>query len=155
MRKTLKRAIYAFLFFSSGAIFQAAAEPALTVKCGEPKGTRFDLMGGKIETDTDAFTGVNPLFIFDNDKPGVVTVFWGHTEKYGTPPLTSAKEASIISKTAKQITAVRVAANNLVELYSLFPQEEVLYYTEHYHGFPIFAPGSKSFYAKCSFVPSP
>ena len=104
---------------------------------------------------TDRFTGVKPLFIFSTDNPDVVTVAWGHTEKYGTPPPSAAKEASVLSKSPKQITAIRIAPNNLVEVYSLYPQEGILYYSEHSHGFPLSAPNSRSFYAKCAFVPSP
>ena len=135
----------------------AFAEPYLTITCSEPSGNRFDYIDGKIEKDTDKYSGVQLVFIMENANSEMITVIWGHATAYGEPPPAPAKKAQIVSAEANQLTAVRTSElGALVEVYSFFPSNGLLYYAEHSFGFPILdGATSKSMYAKCKFSFAP
>src|SRR5690242_11827132 len=84
-------------------------KPILTAVCDEPSGVRIDLVGQAIKKSDDSFTGVKPVFIIDDAKPGTLTVVWGPTQAVqdaGVP--TPAVEAHVISQISTKITAVRI-----------------------------------------------
>ena len=121
--RVTKIVIFSLLLFCNTAF----AEPYLTITCSEPSGNRFDYIEGRIKKDTDKYSGVQLVFIMENAKSKVITVFWGSTTAYGEPPPASAKKAQIVSVGANQLTAVRtVKLGTLVEVYSFFPSNDLL-----------------------------
>jgi hypothetical protein len=129
--------------------------PTLTAVCEEPSGNRVDLVDQTIRRGDDSFGGVNPVFIIDDAKPGVLTVVWGPTKAVqdaGVP--TSAIEAQIISQIDTKITAVRIddAEYGVVHMYSLFPEKGLVFFTQHrYLNAAGGVPTASTFYAKCRF----
>lgn len=132
-----------------------AREPSLTAVCDQPLGTRLDLVGPTIKSGDDSFTGVQPVFIIDEAKPDVLTVVWGATKSVrdgGVP--TSALEATIISRTATKITAVRIddAEYGVVHMYSLYPNKGLVFFTQHrYLNAAGGVPTASTYYARCQF----
>jgi len=148
------------LQFSISLLFicsSAFAEPYLTITCSEPTGDRFDYIKGTIEKDTDKYSGIQPTFIIEKANSDTVSIIWGHTKAYGEPPTASTKKAKIVTAGTNQFSAVRtVNAGSLLEVYSFFPSNGLLYYAEHSFGFPILdGATSKSLYAKCKFSYAP
>ena len=95
-----------------------------------------------LETSEDAYTGVNPVFIFDDATPNTVTIIWGNTkafDEYISQELTSptkAQSADIVLNTDMQITAVSYYETPVnyaarFEIYTLFPIMGMGYYTYH------------------------
>ena len=131
----------------------AWAEPILTATCNEPKGSRFDLKKGKINSSADGFSGIHPVFIIDKDKPSKLLVVWGAAKLKGIELATNAKEIDIVSATDNQITAIEVdPTGDAVLMYSLFPQSGLIYFTQHrYQLLEGGNPNSASYHSKCNF----
>ncbi len=132
----------------------ASAKPVMTVTCGEPTGIRFDRTHGAVNTNEDGFTGVNPLFILDDENPARLTVVWGPAmgakELLGAE--TKATEAVIVAKTVNQITAVAAdPSGDAVLLYSLYPNDRIVYFTQHRYILHS-VPNSSSYHAACEFA---
>lgn len=129
--------------------------PTLTAVCEDPSGVRVDLMGPTIKRGDDSFTGVKPVFIIDDAKPGVLTIVWGPTKAVqdaGVP--TPAIEAQIISQIDTKITAVRIddAEYGVVHLYSLYPGKGLVFFTQHrYLNAAGGVPTASTYYANCRF----
>jgi len=145
--------------FSISLLFicsSAFAEPYLTITCGELAGDRFDYIKGSIEKDTDKYSGIHPTFIIKKANSDIVSIIWG-TKVDDEPPTASTKKAKIVSKGTNQFSAIRtVSAGTLLEVYSFFPSNGLLYYAEHSFGFPILdGATSKSMYTKCKFSYAP
>lgn len=132
-----------------------ASKPILTALCDQPLGVRLDMVDTTLKRSDDSFTGVNPVIIIDDAKPDVLTVVWGATKPVrdaGVP--TSALEAQIISRTPTKITAVGIddVQNGAVQLYSLYPDKGLVYFTQHrYLNTAGGVPNAVTFYAKCQF----
>ena len=86
------------------------AKPVFTATCGTPVGTRYDQVNSTLVEKPDGFTGVNPIFIIDDQRPTKLTYIWGPAEwaKNELKIKAEAQEALIISKTVDKITAVVV-----------------------------------------------
>jgi len=91
-------------------------------------------VNGKIEKHDDGFSGVNPTFILDDEKPGKLLYIWGPAKWAKDVGIeTKALEATIVSKTDAKITAVQVDDPRLgvVHMYSLYPSNGLVFYTQH------------------------
>ena len=143
---------FAFILIFASAT--CIAKPALTVLCEEPIGTRYDQVNGVVRIKTDGFTGVKPVFIFDDEKPKILTFIWGPAEwaqrELGVKP--SAQEANIISSTEEKITAIRIEEGGVTHMYSLYPSRSLIFFTQHrFITLTGGVPTSSTFYAKCTF----
>ncbi len=149
-----------------GLLFATAVEakPILTVTCEEPRGTRFDYDAGlygletKVEEHKTTFSGVNPVFVVDDQKPTILLVIWGPAKKAvqilepllgkGRYQETKAKEATIIWRTANQITAVEGSGSS-IWFHSLYPKLGIGYFSRHSY---LMGANSSSYYAMCKFA---
>jgi hypothetical protein len=123
------------------------AKPYLTVECEAPKGNRIDYEKGKMVASEDGMSGINPLFIFDDNQKDKVTVIWGHSKKLNIPA--KAIEATIVVNDEEfKITAMAIDGE-VVYMYSLFPKEGVVMFTQHRWFMGI--PNSCTFWAKATF----
>ena len=147
----MRKVAFTIIFASATCI----ARPVLTVICEEPIGTRYDQVSGVVVTKADGFSGVKPVFIFDDEKPKILTFIWGPAEwaqrELGLKP--SAQEANIISVTEEKITAIRIEEKGVTHMYSLYPSKSLVFFTQH--RFITLAtngvPTSSTFYAMCAF----
>ena len=134
------------------------AKPVLTVTCSEPTGHRYDYVQGSIESSTDGFSGVNPVFVVDDEKPKKLLVIWGPANPARALGFERrANEATIISATPDKITAVRIddANSGVVHMYSLYPVKGLVFFTQHrYLNFSGGQPNSATYYVRCTFTPS-
>jgi len=133
----------------------AFAKPILTATCEEPIGSRFDQVSGKVEIRDDGFTGVRPVFILDDEKPGKLLFIWGPAQWAKDAGVeTKALEAIIVSTTADKITAVRLddQAAGVMQMFSLYPAKGLIYFTQHrYLNAAGGVPNSSTYYARCRF----
>ena len=130
----------------------ATAKPILTATCDEPVGTRYDQENGVVRTKSDGFSGVNPVFIIDDEKPKTLTFIWGAADwaKKELKMKATAQEAVIISFTEEKITAIRVEEQTVTQMYSLYPSKGLVFFTQHRYiigGVPT----ASTFYSTCSF----
>jgi hypothetical protein len=129
--------------------------PVLTAVCEEPSGVRVDLVGQTIKKGDDSFTGVKPVFIIDDAKPGILTLVWGPTKSVqdaGAP--SPAVEAQIVSQIDTKITAVRIddPEYGVVHMYSLYPDKGLVFFTQHrYLNAAGGVPTASTFYTRCRF----
>lgn len=134
------------------------AKPVLTVTCGEPTGIRYDQINGKIEKRDDGFSGVTPVFIVDDEKPGKLLFVWGPAKWAKNVGVeTKALEAVVVSITDDKLTAVRIddPAFGVVHMYSLYPEKGLVYFTQHrYLNAAGGIPSSSTFYSRCNFASS-
>ncbi len=154
MKHKIQNFIFIFLIFFNASVI---ASPYLEISCTEPTGNRYDYLKGKVVPDSDAFTGVYPYFIVEKVNSKVITVFWGHSKKFGEMPSNDSKQASIILRGSNNFSAIRTTrSGRLLEIYSFYPKFLLMYYTEHYVGALHDSEAtSKSMYAKCKFNYSP
>jgi hypothetical protein len=132
----------------------ATAKPILTATCGEPVGTRYDQENGVVRVKSDGFSGVNPVFIIDDEKLKTLTFIWGPAgwAKKELEMKANAQEAVIILFTEEKITAVRVEEQGVTQMYSLYPTKGLVFFTQHrYITFAGGVPTTSTFYARCSF----
>jgi hypothetical protein len=131
------------------------AEVSLTATCGEPVGTRYDQVQGQIKQEADRFSGANPILVW-NESEGAerMTVRWGDAEwakKAGIQPKVG--EGTVVIRNQSMISAVVIDGLGAVEVYSMYPQDGLVYFTQHrYINAMDGVPNSSSFYAKCTFV---
>jgi hypothetical protein len=145
------------LLFLLLAFFPLAAmcKPVLTATCGEPVGTRYDQENGVLLTKPDGFSGVTPVFILDDEKPKVITFIWGAAAwvQKELDQKVSAQEAVIVSTSKDKITAVRVEEGGVTQMYSLYPQKGLVFFTQHrFITLADGVPTASTFYSKCSFT---
>lgn len=140
----------------------SAAKPILTITCYAPAGNRFDF-GPPPETwlqkrqpepvlteKRDGYTGVNPVFIIDSDRPKKMTVIWGDTKTIPLQIPEKASEADILLLNENQITSVQVF-DRVVHTNSFFPKRRVGYFSSH--SINLFdVATAKSMAARCEFV---
>ncbi len=132
----------------------AHAKPVLTATCGQPIGQRLDQVAGSIQSKSDGFDGVNPVFIIDDQKPKVVTYIWGPAEwaRDVLKMKAAAQDALIVSATDDKITAVRLEGENIIQMYSLFPKKGLVLFSQHrYIDLAGGVPTVGMFHAKCTF----
>ncbi len=113
----------------------AAAKPILTATCGVPTGTRYGYSRAGLQFGKDDFTNVNPVFVLDSEKKGKLLVIFGATQSaQGLGVATQADEAAIVAMSPEKITAVLVTQpNGIVETFSLFPTEGVMFYVKQFY----------------------
>ena len=112
-------------------------------------------MSGDVRQKEDGFSGVNPTFFFSADGTRKITFLWGPAA-WARDELRlrdNLQEAIVIQATADKITAVRIEADNVSQLYSLYPGNGIVYFTQHRLIAPHLGgvPTSSSFYARCEF----
>lgn len=133
----------------------ANAQQALMALCDEPVGVRFDQVGDQIKQQADGFAKVNPVFVVRLEAPERFRYIWGPAEWARDASLGKAdmEEAIILSATNEKITAVRVDAEGVTQMYSLFPDKNLVFFTQHRYVAPHMGgvPNSSSFYARCEF----
>lgn len=146
----------ALIFFLIQMMIPAFAKPVMTATCDEPVGNRIDQVGGKIQRREDGFTGVNPVFILDDEKPGKLLYIWGPAKWARDSGVeTKALEASIVSVTGDKLTAVRVDDHTfgVVHMYSLYPAKGLVFFTQHRHlNVDGGVPSSATYHARCKFA---
>lgn len=140
------------LLFSSLGICQTT----FVARCGEPVGTRYDSNGGQVISKADGFTGVNPIFVVTGETPDKIRFVWGPAQWARDELKLKAhmQEATIISSTPRKITAIRVEAGGVTQMYSLYPDDGLVYFTQHRY-ITLTEPGvptTSTFYSKCDFV---
>ena len=147
----------------------AQAQSILTVTCQPPKGSRVnygippeDWLAQRdarqsrfeLETSEDSFTGVNPTFLVNRQKPERMTVIWGDTKVEGLPEelmrTPEAKEFPIVHSSEDQITAVEAYSNG-VWVYSLYPKLGFGVFTRQTHYTGVEHAIGAVFYSKCRF----
>lgn len=133
----------------------AHAQQALVATCGEPVGTRYDQVGGLIKQQADGFAGVNPVFFVSAEAPTKLRFVWGPAA-WARDQLqlrSHMQEAIIISATSEKLTAVRVEPEGVTQMYSLYPDKGLVFFTQHRYIAPHMGgvPTSSSFYANCEF----
>jgi hypothetical protein len=127
------------------------AQQRLTVTCNEPKGNRIDYVSEAFEESQDKFSGVKPIFIYDNKNPDKLIFIWGATKIVPDELFPDeAEDATIVSYSEDRITAIYTEPGEAVLLFSLFPKEGVVYFTQHRYIF-FSIPNTSSFYCKCNF----
>lgn len=146
----MRHLVFLLIFVPATSI----AKPIVTATCGEPVGTRYDQEGGVVRAKADGFSGVNPVFIIDDEKPRTLTFIWGPADwakgELGARP--SAQEAIIISVTGEKITAVRVEEQGVTQMYSLYPSKGLVFFTQHrYITLAGGVPTTSTFHSKCVF----
>lgn len=111
------------------------ARPVLTVSCTEPAGSRIDHYGGKFVEGQDGFTGVLPVFIFDDANRSQATVVFGPTRPAVSAGVrdTGAYEATVLVNTPEQITLMASTGTHIAQMYSLYPKAGLAYFTLHKH----------------------
>jgi hypothetical protein len=112
--------------------FYVQARPVMTITCTEPSGPRTDYYGGKFEDKKDGFDSVTPTFIFDDEKPEQVTVIFGPAKwvkDAGYDP--GAFEATVLLKNSEQITMIASTGTHIGQMYSIFPEKGIGYFTLH------------------------
>ena len=160
---TANTCIFIFIVFLILVVFQnsAVAKPYLTVSCENPKGKFIGFRNGKIITDDNSYTGVYPMFVFDDEKKDKVLVLWGNSKKAKKEfeLQDKAREALIIHYSTTQITAIATEKGDYnsfaVMVYSFYPKEGLVFQGQHKYlvpsgiaGFPI----AHSDYTKCDFA---
>lgn len=142
------RNILILFFFVTVAA--AHANPIITATCDEPVGTRYDLQNSEVRSQDDGFSGVRPVFIIDDNNPETLTFVWGASNSAKTvfSVKDSVEKAKIISKTDEKITAVRTVDHGVTQMFSLYPRENFVFFTQHRH---IGWPTSSTFYSNCQF----
>jgi len=131
--------------------FSLTAQQRLTVSCDEPKGNRFDFSNGTFKESEDGFKGVTPVFVYDDAAPTRLMFIWGATRtipKELSPD--EAEDATIVSFSENKITAMYADPLGAVFLFSLFPKEGVVYFTQHRYLF-MSTPNTSSYYCNCTF----
>jgi hypothetical protein len=144
----LRMILFQVLLFPSAALF---AQQRLTVSCDEPKGSRFDFSSGEFRQSEDGFKGVNPVFIYDDATPNKLMFIWGATRTVPKELFPDeAEDATIVSFSENKITAIYADPLGAVLLFSLFPKEGVVYFTQHRYLF-FSMPNTSSYYCNCIF----
>jgi hypothetical protein len=108
---------------------QAGAQ-VLSAACSDAKGTRFDLIGGSVNQDSDAFVGVRPQFVIAASNPKRLTVIWPDTRALGSAARQNAHEAFIIDNSPEMVTAIAVQ-HERATMYTLFPKKGLAYMSMH------------------------
>jgi hypothetical protein len=94
---TMRTLITAFLattaiLGSNGAL----AKPTLTFARGVPVGNRLEAIGEKMQEDHDGFTDVNPVFVLDDQKPGMLLLVFPATKAARDLGMKTAAEEAFI-----------------------------------------------------------
>jgi hypothetical protein len=133
----------------------ALADLAFIARCGEPVGVKFEQAEADVKQQPDAFAGVNPTFIVTTDAPRRLTFLWGPAAwaRDAQKLIENLRDADIIYSSPEHITAVRVEAPGLMQVYSLYPSRGLMFFTQHrmVEAPPGGAPAASTFYAKCEF----
>jgi hypothetical protein len=140
-------------FFAAGA----NGKPILTAVCELPVGSRFDQTDGKVQQSKDNLIDAYPAFIVDDADPSKLLIVFSPTKPVGIP--TGAERATILTNSARLLTAVLTRPNiglnhnDTVEMYSLFPEKGLMFYTKHIY-LPLGGgiPSSVTFYSSCQFA---
>jgi aspartate oxidase len=133
--------------------FNATAQTKRTIECGESNGFRFDVDRGKVTTESDK-SRRRFFVVFDRASPKIISILWPESKASNGLTLPSyTKELLIASSSSNQITGLDIdPTGDMVGLYSFFPKEDVVYFTQHrYQTFSGGSPNSTSFWAKCTF----
>lgn len=158
MRKALLRATTSLTLALQSAPLPAIAGSLTTITCSEPRGPRIDITpDGKTAEDRDGFTGVEPVFILDGEKPKVLTVLWGDVDLSDMVPKEllrspKAEQFPIVHMTEEQVTAVH-AYDKGVWVYTLFPRFGFGVFARHSH--PWGRAIGATYVAKCRWANSP
>jgi len=129
------------------------AQQMLYARCGEPVGTRYDQVDGRIQQQADGFAGVSPTFIITKAAPDRLTFLWGPAAwaREALQMRERLQDAAIVDATPEKITAVRVEPGGVTQMYSLYPTKGLVYFTQH--RFIVGqVPTASTFYAKCEFT---
>lgn len=122
-----------------------------TIQCDPPQGQRVEY-GTDRSSDApiwleDGFTGVRPIFVFDDKKPDELTIFWGDTRPEGVPielvPATKKSVAQVISDNPIVLAAAMVGAL-YVETYVFFFKEGSDVALGTFGSHKVFADGAKA-----------
>jgi hypothetical protein len=110
------------------------AKPYFIAKCETPlQGKWFGYQDGKMTVEDDGFSGVYPVFIFDDNKNDI-TVIFDHTKNlsdvWDVKNLPTTRLATIILDDGDKITAVGIY-NGAVEMFTFYPKKGVFFYTQH------------------------
>jgi hypothetical protein len=129
------------------------AQSGLYARCGEPVGTRYDQVTGKVKQQADGFTGVNPTFIITKEAPGTLTFLWGPAAwaRESLQLRERLRDAVIVDVTPEKITAVRIEPGGVTQMYSLYPTKGIVFFTQHRFIFDDI-PSASTFYAVCEFI---
>lgn len=115
------------LLFTS---YYGYAGDMISASCSNPEGVRYDRVNGKIKRNDDAFSGVNPQFVYSKSNPSKLTVIWPDSKTLGASAKQQAHEATIIDSNESMVSAVALYEQR-VNLYTLFPSQGVAFMSTH------------------------
>jgi hypothetical protein len=123
----------------------------VVIGCDAPKGQRVEYGTDRAQETPvwleDGYSGVRPLFIYDDAKPGELVFFWGNTRPDGVPielvPATKKGVAQVLSANSEVLLAV-MSGPRYIETYYFFfvPESDVAFATFGSH--KPFAEGAKA-----------
>jgi hypothetical protein len=129
------------------------AQPTLYARCSEPQGTRFDQVEGEVRQQLDGFAGVNPTFIITKEAPAKLSFLWGPADwaRDSLQIQQRIQDAAIIDVTPEKVTAIRVDSGGVTQMYSLYPEMGIVYFTQHRFIMGS-VPSASTFHARCEFT---